>query len=146
MYTYIEIPCQNTTCFVWLYIDHVFPSNLSYYQLAIFVWLKKFRIICVISCEVALKWAIFWATILTLGLWKKISVQENWIVSLDLIAKLNIGLARDGQTNLCVITEIILMHSIFCTITLWFKSNKHASLLMSLRSVSYSNFIRNVSM
>ena len=35
------------------------------------------------------------------------SVQE--IVSFDLIVKANVGLERDGQTNLHVITEIILM-------------------------------------
>ena len=31
------------------------------------------------------------------------------IVSLDLIAKSNIGLERGGHVNLCVITKIILM-------------------------------------
>ena len=35
------------------------------------------------------------------------SVQEN--VSLDLIVKSSIGLEMDGQMNLHVITEIILM-------------------------------------
>ena len=38
---------------------------------------------------------------------RKFSVQE--IVSLDLIAKSSIGLARGGQMNLCVITEVTLM-------------------------------------
>ena len=38
---------------------------------------------------------------------EKFSIQE--IVSLDIIAKSNIGLERDGQVNLHVITKVILM-------------------------------------